>query len=240
MFGCSGTAIEFLTDWQIGDGLLRIVREARQQLTLVSPYNRHWGHLKREVEAAQRRGVAVAAYYRAEDPAHAPEYEGASITPVCMLHAKIYANEKVALVTTMNLVETSAAYSREVGLLVRDPKLRREIDEYVQSLADAAGTGRAAAPSSLVQQRAASRPAIATVQTPTDIAQLIAVSGFCIECGTTKEFDERRLLCGSCYGRYGRSVTHKICHRCGEEYPARVSDPLCQKCSIPDNAAVTT
>lgn len=153
MFGRSGTAIEFLTDWQIGDGLLRIVREARQQLTLVSPYNRHWGHLKREVEAAQRRGVAVAAYYRAEDPAHAPEYEGASITPVRMLHAKIYANEKVALVATMNLVETSAAYSREVGLLVRDPKLRREIDEYVQSLADAAGADQAAAPSSLVQQR---------------------------------------------------------------------------------------
>ena len=74
MFGRSGTAIEFLTDWQIGDGLLRIVREARQQLTLVSPYNRHWGHLKREVEAARRRGVAVTAYYRAEDPAHAPEY----------------------------------------------------------------------------------------------------------------------------------------------------------------------
>ena len=150
-----------------------------------------------------------------------------------MLHAKIYANEKVALVTTMNLVETSAAYSREVGLLVRDPKLRREIDEYVQSLADAAGADQAIAPSGPVPQRAVARPAIATVQTPTDIAQVIAVSGFCIECGTTKEFDERRPLCGSCFGRYGRSSTHKICHRCGEEYPARVSDPVMPKVRHP-------
>ena len=234
MFGRSGAAVEFLADWQIGDGLLRIVREARQRLTLVSPYNRHWGHLKREVAAAQRRGVAVAAYYRAEDPAQAPEYEGASVFPVRMLHAKIYANEKVALVTTMNLLETSAAYSREVGFLVRDPKLRRQIDEYVQSLADAAADP-AAALSGSVPPRAASRPAMATVQTPTDIAQIIAVSGFCIECGTAKEFNARLPLCSGCYSRYGRNSRHKICHRCGEEYPARVSDPLCRNCSISDS-----
>lgn len=230
MFGRSNAAVEFLTDWQIGDGLLRIVREARQQLTLVSPYNRHWGHLKREIEAAQRRGVQITAYYRAEDPGHAPEYEGAAVFPVRMLHAKIYANESVALVTTLNLLETSAAYSREVGFLVRDPKLRREIDAYVQSLADAGVADQEFAPAGAVPPRAASRPAIATVQTPTEIAQVIAVSGFCIECGTPKEFNARLPLCTSCYARYGRNSTHKICHRCGEEHPARVSDPLCQNC----------
>ena len=231
MFGRSNAPVEFLTDWQIADGLLRIVREARQQLTLVSPYNRHWGHLKREVEAAQRRGVKIVAYYRAEDPAHAPEYEGAAVFPVRMLHAKIYANESVALVTTMNLLETSAAYSREVGFLVRDPKLRQEIDDYVQSLADAADAIPAAAPAHPVQQqRTASRTAMATVQTPTEIAQVIAVSGFCIECGAAKDFDADKPLCITCFSRYGRNSTHKVCHRCGNEHPARVSDPLCQQC----------
>ena len=231
MFGRSHAAVEFLTDWQIADGLLRIVREARQQLTLVSPYNRHWGHLKREVEAAQRRGVKIAAYYRAEDPAHAPEYDGAAVFPVRMLHAKIYANESVALVTTMNLLETSAAYSREVGFLVRDPKLRQEIDDYVQSLADAVVVDPTPAPAHPVpQQRTASRPAMATVQTPTEIAQVIAVSGFCIECGAAKDFDTDKPLCITCFSRYGRNSTHKVCHRCGNEHPARVSDPLCQNC----------
>lgn len=231
MFGRSNAPVEFLTDWQIADGLLRIVREARQQLTLVSPYNRHWGHLKREIEAAQRRGVKIAAYYRAEDPGHAPEYEGAAVFPVRMLHAKIYANESVALVTTMNLLETSAAYSREVGFLVRDPRLRQEIDDYVQSLADAADAVPAAAPANPVpQQRTASRTAMATVQTPTEIAQVIAVSGFCIECGAAKDFDTDKPLCITCFSRYGRNSTHKVCHRCGNEHPARVNDPLCQNC----------
>ena len=43
MFGRSGAAVEFLADWQIGDALLRVIAQARQQLTLVSPYNKHWG-----------------------------------------------------------------------------------------------------------------------------------------------------------------------------------------------------
>ena len=115
MFGRSGAAVEFLADWQIGDALLRVIAQARQQLTLVSPYNKHWGHLKREVAAAQQRGVAVTIYYRADEPGPLAEYAGVTVIPVRMLHAKIYANESVTLVTTMNLLETSAMYSPRSG-----------------------------------------------------------------------------------------------------------------------------
>ena len=237
MFGRSGAAVEFLADWQIGDALLRIIAEARQRLTLASPYNRHWGHLKREVAAAQQRGVAVTIYYRADEPGPGDDYEGVTATAVRMLHAKIYANERVALVSTMNLVESSAMYSRDVGMLVRDAKLRKEIDGYLELLA--ADADAASAPAAVSAAGIGARPGVGggprrQVQTPADIVKVIngsgAGAGFCIECGTAKDFDPVKPMCLVCYNHHGRNGTHKVCHRCGEGHPAQVNEPLCRSC----------
>ncbi len=234
MFGRSGAAVEFLADWQIGDALLRVIAQARQQLTLVSPYNKHWGHLKREVAAAQQRGVAVTIYYRADEPGPPAEYAGVTVIPVRMLHAKIYANESVTLVTTMNLLETSAMYSREVGLLLTDAKLRREVGDYVKALADGADAPEPApAPAAHPAQRngVPRTPATpATSRTATAIAEHIKASGFCIACGNPKDFDLNRPLCVPCYTKLGRNGTHQACHRCGEEHPTQVNEPLCPTC----------
>ena len=211
MFGRSGAPVEFLSDWQIGDALLRVIAEAKQRLALVSPYNKHWGHLKREVAAARQRGVAVTIYYRADEPGPPDDYDGVTATPVRMLHAKIYANESVTLLTTMNLLETSAMYSREVGLLIKDAGLRREIDDYIKSL----GEAPADTPSS--------RPL-------PGIAEFNKASGLCIECGTPKDFDPDKPLCLPCYNRHGRNGTHQLCHRCGQAHPSQLNEPLCQPC----------
>lgn len=93
MFGRSENAVEFLADWQISDAVLRVITQARQRLTLVSPYNKHWGHLKREVAAAHNRGVAVTICYRADEPSPLVDYDDITGVPVRMLHAKIYASE---------------------------------------------------------------------------------------------------------------------------------------------------
>ena len=241
----SGGGVEFLADWQVGDALLRIVAQARQRLTLVSPYNRHWGHLKREVTAARQRGVAVTIYYRADEPgplgqpdrAAADEAAADSVTvvPVRMLHAKIYANESVALVTTMNLLETSAMYSREVGLLIADAKLRRQVDDYIKSLhADAAVEAPKpdvpipGAP--IPEGRTAYRNGAGRVPVAGIAETASKSSGFCIECGDAKGFEPERPLCIPCYARFGRKGAHRLCHRCGEPHPAQLNEPLCQPC----------
>ena len=255
----SGGGVEFLADWQVGDALLRIVAQARQRLTLVSPYNRHWGHLKREVAAARQRGVAVTIYYRADEAAPLAQPDRAAtdkvmadgaadgvaanevaVVPVRMLHAKIYANESVALVTTMNLLETSAMYSREVGLLITDAKLRRQVDDYIKSLhADAAteapkpdvpipGASIPGAP--IPEGRTAYRNGAGRVPAAGIAEPAGKSSGFCIECGDAKGFEPERPLCIPCYARFGRKGAHRRCHRCGEPHPAQLNEPLCQPC----------
>ena len=233
MFGKSASGVEFLTDWQIGDALMRIITQARQRLILVSPYNRHWGHLRREVAAAQGRGVAVRMYYRADEPSPSAEHDDVASIPIRMLHAKIYSNETTALITTMNLVEASATHSREVGLLIRDRKLLSEVAEYVESLLDTGsavsenGSGAASAGMRSTGPPAA-RP---VVRTATEIAEYIKASGYCIECREPKDFDLTKPLCVPCYTRRGRNGTHKVCHECGESYASHINEPLCLICA---------
>ena len=219
---------------------MQIISEAKQRLTLVSPYNRYWGHLRREIMGAQQRGVEVTVYYRADEqsPLASPLiwHDSIKVVPVRMLHAKIYANESVALISSMNLLESSAMYSRDVGLLIRDAKLRREIDGYVQSLTESADAdlplnmGAAAGNGATVRKVEAA--------TATDIARVIEVSGFCIECRTLISFDLNKPLCLPCYTEFGRTGTHKHCHKCSESHRTLLNEPLCRVCAAEQRTGV--
>ncbi len=235
MFGRSRKSIEFLMDWQIADSLMRIIAEARRQITLVSPYNKHWGHLKRELEAAQNRGVNIIMYYRSDEANPVADYNGIDGIPVRMLHSKIYSNEKTTLLTTMNLLETSAAYSREVGLLIRDADLRREIDSYIKTLAGgiSASNGVAGPGAGSERRNTATRQPTRPRTSPeaTWIANYINSNGFCIECGAPKALDAERPLCPACFSKFGRAGTHQYCHKCGNLETTQVAQPFCATCS---------
>ena len=228
MFGRSKASIDFLADWQISAALMQIVREARQRLTLVSPYNRHWGHLRREVMAAHQRGVDVTIYHRADEPNPLAEHNAITAVPISMLHAKIYANETTALVTSMNLLETSAMYSRDVGLLVRDARLRREIDGFIRSLWDSVDTET---PSGVAANGNGNAARLHRVTNANDIAEVIDIGGYCIECGIAVPFDPMRPLCPQCYSRHGRNGLHRLCHKCGESHRTLLNEPLCRVCA---------
>ncbi len=229
MLGRRGNDVEFLIDWQIGDALLRLITQSKEKLMLVSPYNRHWGHLKREVVAAVRRGVAVTIYYRSDEADPSNDYDDIVAIPVRMLHAKIYANESTVLVTTMNLVETSSTHSREVGFLIRDPKLIAQISSYVAALGDGSETEVPSTSSARIRDRSATVQY--RVETADDIAKVIDGFGFCIECAVRITLDLSKPLCPSCYSRFGRNGEHSHCHRCGQPHSTKLNQPLCPTCA---------
>ena len=238
MFGRSRKSIEFLMDWQIADSLLRIIAEARRQITLVSPYNKHWGHLKRELEAAQNRGVNIIMYYRSDEANPVADYNGIDGIPVRMLHSKIYSNEKTTLLTTMNLLETSAAYSREVGLLIRDADLRREIDSYIKTLVDSQSrvqrtnrTATTATPGNNRETSARQQVNAPQANDANEIAAFLDNLGFCIECRDRKPMDRTKPLCLDCFKSFRTHGTHKHCHQCGDSAPTQIHQPFCTTCS---------
>ena len=229
MFRRSKSSIDFLADWEISSALLKIIGDARQRLTLVSPFNKHWGHLRRAIASAEQRGVDVTVYYRADEANPMAEHPSITAVPVRMLHAKIYANETTALISSMNLVETSALYSRDVGILVTDPALRRQIDGFVRSLWDSVDTE--SPPGSSANNGHGNATRMHRVSTAADIAAVLDIEGHCIECGANISFDPDKPLCFQCYSRHGRTGVHNVCHKCNDSHRTLLNEPFCRVCA---------
>ena len=133
--------IELVTDSLIGEAVINLMRGARERITIVSPYNRRWDDVADELANARARGVRVTVYYRRDTPDPAQYWRGVTSFAVDWLHAKIYANERDILITSLNVGERSMRRNREIGLLVRDFDLREEIEDYIDTLGETGNLG---------------------------------------------------------------------------------------------------
>lgn len=127
-------SMRLVTDSQIGDAVLKILRNAKKKITVVSPYNRRWDDVANELEKAHERGVRVTVYYREGTADPGLYWPTVDSLPVFRLHAKIYANERDVLITSLNVGENAMRKNREIGLLIRDADLLSGINDYVDTL----------------------------------------------------------------------------------------------------------
>ena len=133
----SQPAIEVLTDDRITPRVLDILRNAKKHVTLVSPYNTFWMHLRNEIQIAVSKGVRVDFIYRKDERKESVEWiEGVGVRThaVKNLHAKIYLNESSVLITSMNLLESSSKNSMEICISLRDKNSQQEVRDYVNTL----------------------------------------------------------------------------------------------------------
>src|SRR5688572_30118369 len=101
--------MEFIKPAEISAKIISLIAEADEELVIVSPYNNfsNWNKLLRYLNDAYERGVKIK-YFVRKDERH-KGFERTKIKPIEIenLHAKIYFNEKYAIVSSMNLVEFS-------------------------------------------------------------------------------------------------------------------------------------
>ena len=213
---------KFVSEGELVGEVENIIRQAQRKLVLVSPFNYHsqWGRLADDIASkGLDKNVDVTIYYNPHPPGAdqanpADPYEGVTGVPVENLHAKIYANETKALVTSMNLQDRSALNSREAGILVLDPNLLQQIHDYISSLTAATVEG-------------------SVVKDLTDFGSLPQPQGgktaFCIACGAKKEFDFSRPFCPT-GGHAFASAAGEYCHGCRRETKTALNAPLCSDC----------
>ena len=149
---------------------------------------------------------------------------------------------------SMNLTESSGMNSREVGLLVQDTALFREISGYMKTLRPAVGRNPETATQNNRQEQ---RQTVTAVNPVRERQQNCIVcgktqpynpqkplcrdcwendTGFCIRCGKTLPRDYGRPLClFPCY-KFHRWKQHVYCHLCGQDADTEVDKPLCNKC----------
>lgn len=143
---------EFLNSDAIFAELLKIIKEAKETLLLVSPYISLKPEQEKQLRNAAERGVKITIVYRTPDPRYEDvrgrtdfidpimDLPGLRILECLDLHAKIYANENKAILTSRNLNERNSGYSIEVGVLYEKNQDRdiynelfsaaKEISEY--------------------------------------------------------------------------------------------------------------
>lgn len=244
--------------------LSRLINEAERRIVLVSPYVRFdkLRSLVRNIQGALTRGVQVTLIVREKDFSTGKDDVWASealaqlrqagllVHELKDLHAKIYFSEKHALLTSLNLLESSFNNSIEIGTWIPAGTPEYEAvaafhkTEILPTATKAPALSTApisipAPPTKTPEPSAPKRPqrASSTRESrppPKSDDIIIFEGGHCIRCGDELDFNMDRPLCRDCHGvwkQYGaKDYPEKFCHGCGEPKKTSVARPLCSPC----------
>ncbi len=114
---------KFLTTSGVTHEVENIIREAKKKLVLISPYVQINKMLLERLQIASAKGVQITFIYgKAElNPNEKKQLESIENLKLYFypnLHAKCYFNEKLMVITSMNLYDFSEKNNREMGLLI--------------------------------------------------------------------------------------------------------------------------
>lgn len=241
--------MDVLSSTDISREVLALIEGAQQVLILVSPYFDPWERLTTEIKrAANRPGAKVVLLLRGGDDRAKQEEKardlvsaGVKVIFLSRLHAKVYISESQAIVTSMNLLKSSALDSWELAIRAharQDAALFNEIVKHTKGLLDrakdeqeiAAKSKTASATATLsemaeVARHAGSRPVVPRAR---------AKTGHCIRCGVGVVFNPERPLCGDCFKAWAKyenpDYKESHCHGCGKERSTTFARPLCKPC----------
>ncbi len=205
----------FFADDEVSPLILNLVRSAKKNVTLVTPYLRLWNHLENALDEAIATGVKVLLVIREDGERRLEDVEWLSkrkiqVRELPWLHAKIYLNESTIILSSMNITEKSATNSREVAFMVKE-KDQDRIRLYVAALIKG---------SQPVRKEAALNE--------------IKGNGACIRCAKSIDFNPERPLCKNCYQLWAEhsnpDYPERYCHSCGNVREVTFTKPLCRDC----------
>lgn len=258
--------MEVLSGTEISREILLLIEGAREFLVLVTPYFDPWDRLSTEIKRAKTRpGLKIRLLLRGgedrdkqEGKARDLEAHGVEVEYLKRLHAKVYISDTQAILTSMNLLKSSAMDSWEIAMRVdraRDATTYADILRHTGELLQRAKDERLIAVQPKVASeveafasllsaptkpspptaRPAPPPARSTAPAPkADGARKRAGTGCCIRCAEPIPFNAEQPYCASCYKSWvkykNEEYEEKHCHSCGKPRPTTMAKPLCKPC----------
>ncbi len=226
---------KFLTTSHTTATIETIITEAEERLVLMSPYWKWPYELHTRVKQADRRGVHITVVFGKKDLARdqrdrMAELKNSELLYCETLHAKCYANEKLLVVSSLNLYESSQGSNREMSVsLERGEEAFSAAMREVLSIVDAS---ERIAP--LSQQPFRDAGAAAGILTERAERVRTASNGYCIRCRCPLELNPGKPFCYQCWDEWagGDEPTHRrdYCHRCGERRDTSLDRPVCLPC----------
>lgn len=131
---------DYLSTTGVSSELEKIIKEARRNLWIISPYLKVNARIQELLKDADRHRFSIDLVYGKVDLSPDETEWLASLDSVKTwylenLHAKCYANEDRAIVTSMNLYQFSQQNNHEMGILIHretEPHLFSQVEEAVR------------------------------------------------------------------------------------------------------------
>jgi len=218
--------VKFLTTLEASAKVEKIIREAKGELTLITPFLKLSNLFLERLRDADNRGVRTKLIYGkkeldSEEYNNLNQLSNLELYYCESLHAKCYFNENQMVITSLNLYDYSIKNNREMGVYIK-----REEDEklFKGSVIEA----NSVIQSSELKKISVLRKADAEKETVDDR------TGFCIRYREMIPFNTDKPLCTPCYKvwvEFGDpDYPENYCHACGERTNTSYRKPLCKKC----------
>lgn len=129
--------MKFIPPLEIASKIMTLIVEAEKELILVSPYVNinHWEKMKRSLQIALNKDIDLQFFLRENADNEISALKNLGIYPIYIkdLHAKVYINDKYAIVTSQNIIEYSDINSIEVGYITETEEERIELINFVNT-----------------------------------------------------------------------------------------------------------
>jgi len=132
---------QVLVGHALQQAVLDVVTNAKEYIVLICPFVEHWRDLSDALAAAKDRGVDTlllteSPRRKRKDPLRAfVDESGVRARQVESVHAKVYLNEGVALVSSFNLLDARREPT-DVGVLLHSDKAHDDLLDWVEGLED--------------------------------------------------------------------------------------------------------
>jgi hypothetical protein len=220
---------EFLTTTGVSHHIENIIKTAKKNLYLISPFLKLTKNFYERLKDASDRGVMIDIYYGKNELDYSERQKLTQLRNIQVyysenLHAKCFYNEDTMVITSMNMYEFSEKNNREMGILINkltDPKIFQDAVDESRSIK-----------SSAVQEAGNNYFNGFNTYYNNDQSQ----QGFCIRCQMKIEFNTGKPLCKSCFHEWNlwanETYSEEFCHGCGTQFKVSFSKPLCQRCFL--------
>jgi phosphatidylserine/phosphatidylglycerophosphate/cardiolipin synthase-like enzyme len=217
---------KFLTTLETSAKIEKIIRQAKEELTLITPYLKLTQIFYDRLIEANDRNVKIKLIYGKEelnskDLELLKGLDNLELYFCENLHAKCYLNENLMVITSMNLHEFSQANNREMGVQI---KLEEDTELFNNAKKEASYIIKAS-----IKENSDSK-----ISNLEQINSKTPEKGFCIRCHNYIEFNIQKPLCKNCFDVWLKFADphyqESYCHKCGKKYDTSFSHPLCIDC----------
>ena len=224
-----------ITDQEIPNEIINLIKESEQYVVIVSPYVDLWGHLTTQLKIKIERGVDIQLHYRTDEVKSKTLKElkniGVKLNNIDILHSKLYLSEKKGIISSMNLYKYSSESSREMGLVTNERGLLKQYKYYIEKEL----TNQPIVPKKSLLQRGMEllkddeptpQPDFQRTESKGD--------GYCIRCSDSIPFSMKSPYCKKCYKSWNKyknkDYGEEFCHQCSKEWDTSFKKPICLSC----------